>query len=457
MGSRSRHWIDDWKPEDEDFWNRKGKKIAWRNLAWSILAENVGFSVWLMWSVVAAKLPAAGFKYTTDQLFQLVALPGLVGAFARFPYTLAVPRFGGRNWTIVSALLLLIPTCLLITLVSQPSTPFWVMAVAAATAGLGGGNFSSSMANISFFFPDRDKGFALGLNAAGGNIGVSTVQLIVPIAIGYSLLPGSAGSPVHLENAALIWLPLIVIAAIGASLFMNNLTSARSNFKDQVVVAQRRHTWIMSFLYIGTFGSFVGFSAAFPLLLKTQFPAVSTNLAFLGPLVGSLARPFGGKLADRVGGASVTFWNFIAMTLASGGVLWALDTKNFGALLCAFLVLFTTTGIGNGSTYRMIPMIFRSFHLERALGRGEEAQTAALVTAQRETAAVVGFVAAIGALGGYFIPRSVGASIKATGGPGVAISYFVGFYAACVVVTWWCYLRRTFLVARAPNLASADA
>jgi MFS transporter, NNP family, nitrate/nitrite transporter len=457
MGTRSRHWIDEWAPEDTEFWNREGKRVAWRNLVWSILAENVGFSVWLMWSVVAAKLPAAGFKYTTEELFQLVALPGLIGAFARFPYTLAVPRFGGRNWTIVSALLLFIPTCSLIALVNEPSTPFWVMALAAASAGLGGGNFSSSMANISFFFPDREKGFALGLNAAGGNIGVSTVQLLVPIVIGYSLLPASAGSPVHLENAALIWLPLIVIATIGASLFMNNLSSARSNFTDQVVVAQRRHTWIMSFLYIGTFGSFVGFSAAFPLLLKTQFPEVSTNLAFLGPLVGSVARPFGGKLADRVGGAAVTFWNFIAMTVASGGVLWALESKSFGALLGAFLLLFTTTGIGNGSTYRMIPMIFRSFHLERALGRGAEAQTTALATAQRETAAVVGFVAAIGALGGYFIPRSVGASIKATGGPGVAITYFVGFYAACVLVTWWCYLRRSFLEAPAPSLASADA
>lgn len=459
MSSRSRHWIDDWTPEDTEFWNRKGKRVAWRNLVWSILAENVGFSVWLMWSVVAAKLPAAGFKYTTEELFQLVALPGLVGALARFPYTLAVPRFGGRNWTIVSALLLFIPTCSLIALVNDPTTPFWLMALAAATAGFGGGNFSSSMANISFFFPDREKGFALGLNAAGGNIGVSTVQLLVPIVIGYSVLPSSAGSKVHLENAALIWMPLIVIAAIGASVYMNNLSSARASFKDQVVVAQRRHTWIISFLYIGTFGSFVGFSAAFPLLLKTQFPEVTTNLAFLGPLVGSLARPFGGKLADRVGGTTVTFWNFIAMTIASGGVLWALDAKSFEVLLCAFLALFATTGIGNGSTYRMIPMVFRSYHLERALGRGPDAQAAALVAARRETAAVVGFVAAIGALGGYFIPRSVGASIKATGGPGVAVTYFVGFYALCVVVTWWCYMRRALVEAPAPapELAGADA
>lgn len=453
----SRHWIDEWAPEDEDFWRRTGKRIAWRNLVWSILAENIGFSVWLMWSVVAAKLPAAGFKYTTDQLFQLVALPGLVGALMRFPYTFAVPKFGGRNWTIASALLLLIPTLSLIALVNTPSTPFWLMTLAAATAGFGGGNFSSSMANISFFFPDREKGFALGLNAAGGNIGVSTVQLLVPIVIGYSLLPGSESKKFHLENAAVMWLPLIALAAIGAASFMNNLSSARSNFKDQLAITRRGHTWIMSFLYIGTFGSFVGFSAAFPLLLKTQFPEVTANLAFLGPLVGSLARPLGGRLADRIGGARVTFWNFLAMTVASAALLSALDAKNLNAFLLAFLVLFATTGIGNGSTYRMIPIIFRTLHLEGARGRGADAEVEALSVARRETAAVVGIVAAIGALGGYFIPRSVGASIKATGGPSLALTCFSGFYIACLLVTWWCYLRRSFMAKRMPSLAGAEA
>src|SRR3954464_6776399 len=178
-----RYWIEDWRPEDTEFWQKTGRRIARRNLVWSILAENIGFSVWLMWSVVAARLPKAGFNYTTDQLFSLVALPGLVGALIRLPYTLAVPKFGGRNWTMVSALLLLVPTLSLIWAVSQPATPFWCMALAAASAGLGGGNFASSMANISFFYPDREKGWALGLNAAGGNIGVSSVQLLVPILI----------------------------------------------------------------------------------------------------------------------------------------------------------------------------------------------------------------------------------------------------------------------------------
>lgn len=449
-------WISDYEPENTAYWESQGKKIAWRNLAWSILAENIGFSVWLVWSAVAARLPKAGFSYSTDQLFQLVAIPGLVGAMMRFPYTLAVPKFGGRNWTIVSALLLFIPASLLVHLVQHPETPFWMMALAAATAGFGGGNFASSMANISFFFPDREKGFALGLNAAGGNIGVSSVQLLVPIVIGMSLLP-SQGKGLHLENAALMWLPLIALAAIGATLFMNNLTNARSNLKDQLVVAQRPHTWIMSWLYIGTFGSFVGFSAAFPLLLKTQFPEVSMNLAFLGALVGSIARPIGGKLADRLGGARVTFVNFGAMTLASLGVLWALEQHNFPLFLTVFLALFVAAGIGNGSTYRMIPVIFKTLHTGNAAGRGSEAEQAALATARRETAAVLGFVAAIGALGGFFIPQSFAASIKATGSPASAISYFVLFYLTCVATTWWCYLRSAFLVRRVPSLYSAKA
>src|SRR5262249_17717293 len=223
------HWIEKWDPEDTQFWNSHGKAIARRNLIWSILAENLGFSVWLIWSVTVPQLARAGFHYTTGQLFALVSVPGLVGALMRFPYTFAVPRFGGRNWTIVSALLLAIPTLALVTLVQRPDTPFWLMMLAAATAGLGGGNFASSMAHLSFFFPDREKGFALGLNAAGGNIGVATVQLLVPIIVGV----GGA----HLARAGGMWLPLIVLAACGAFLFMDNLSTARSSFRDQLAVA----------------------------------------------------------------------------------------------------------------------------------------------------------------------------------------------------------------------------
>jgi MFS transporter, NNP family, nitrate/nitrite transporter len=448
MSEPNTTWISDWNPEDEKYWNAKGKFIARRNLIWSIVAEHIGFSVWLIWSIVATKLPQAGFHYTTDELFQLVALPGLIGSLMRFPYTFAVTTFGGRNWTIISAALLLIPTTALAYFVSQPDTPFWMMLLVSATAGLGGGNFASSMTNISFFYPDRMKGWALGLNAAGGNIGVSSVQLLTPILMGlgifslYQATPTSGG--VYLQNAGLMWLVPIVIAVIGAALFMNNLTSARSTFKDQLAIVGNKHTWIMSYIYIGTFGSFIGYSAAFPLLIKTQFPEVTVAIAFLGPLVGSLVRPLGGLLADKVGGAIVTFWNFIAMGAATIGVMYFVEVKEFAGFLAMFLVLFVTTGIGNGSTYRMIPSIFRQQNLAKAKGAGEQGRAAALHAAGIESGAALGFIGAIGACGGYLIPRGFGASIAATGGPHLALVIYLAFYASCLALTWGFYLRGSY-------------
>ncbi|MGH2708826.1 MAG: MFS transporter, partial [Actinomycetota bacterium] len=313
----SRPWIEHWNPEDDAFWEREGKAVARRNLTFSIFAEFLGFLVWVLWSVTAARLNEAGFNFSTSQLFTLVAAPALVGATVRFPYTLAVPRFGGRNWTVVSALLLLLPTSLLAVLVSNPSTPYWVFLLGAATAGLGGGNFASSMANISFFYPDRKKGFALGLNAAGGNLGVAVAQLLAPLVVMtgvFAVVGGSqAGGTLFLQNAGLIWIPFILAAAICARLFMDNLRVARSSLADQAVIVKRKQTWIMAWLYIGTFGSFIGYSAGLPLLMKTQFPNVALSIAFLGPLVGSLSRPVGGWLSDRLGGARVTFVTFSSM------------------------------------------------------------------------------------------------------------------------------------------------
>src|ERR1700744_4962004 len=292
MSQQNPTWISEWKPEDETFWNSTGKVIARRNLIWSIVAEHIGFSVWLIWSIVATKLPQAGFHYTTDQLFQLVAIPGLIGSLMRFPYTFAVTTFGGRNWTIFSASVLLIPTLGLAYFVSEPDTPFWLMLLVASTAGLGGGNFASSMANISFFYPDRMKGWALGLNAAGGNIGVSSVQLLTPILMGVGIINLYQATPVggvYLQNAGLMWLLPLAIAVLGAIFFMNTLATARSTFKDQVAIVGSKHTWIMAYIYIGTFGSFIGYSAAFPLLIKTQFPTVTIAIAFIWQLVGSVA------------------------------------------------------------------------------------------------------------------------------------------------------------------------
>ena len=458
MNEPNTTWISEWNPEDENFWNAKGKAIARRNLIWSIVAEHIGFSVWLIWSIVATKLPQAGFHYTTDQLFQLVALPGLIGSLMRFPYTFAVTTFGGRNWTIFSAVVLFIPTTALAYFVSHPETPFWLMLLVSATAGLGGGNFASSMANISFFYPDRMKGWALGLNAAGGNIGVSSVQLLTPILMGFGLINLYQATPVagvYLQNAGLMWLLPLAIAVFGAIFFMNNLTTARSTFKDQVAIVGRKHTWIMSYIYIGTFGSFIGYSAAFPLLIKTQFPTVTVAIAFLGPLVGSLSRPLGGLLADKVGGAIMTFWNFIAMGAATIGVMYFVEIKDFAGFLAMFLILFVTTGIGNGSTYRMIPSIFREEKLRQARGSGDSGRALALKAAGVESAAALGFIGAIGACGGYLIPRGFGASIAATGGPHLALEIYLAFYATCLALTWWYYLRKSFASPSAASLAEA--
>jgi NNP family nitrate/nitrite transporter-like MFS transporter len=450
-------WIDAWNPNDERFWESAGKSIARRNLIFSIFAEFLGFSVWQMYSVVAALLPSIGFSFSVDQLFWLAALPGLVGATARFPYTLAVPIFGGRNWTIVSALLLLIPALLLGVLVQDPDTPFWMFALAAATAGFGGGNFASSMANISYFYPDGKKGLALGLNAAGGNIGVSVVQLVVPalIALGaFGALVGApqtrtnaetgASGPVWVQLAGFVWVPLILLAAACAWFFMDNLRVQSASLREQAVILRRKHTWIMALLYTGTFGSFIGYSASFPLLIRSQFPdnASLIGYAFLGPLIGSLIRPAGGWLSDRLGGARVTFWAFLVMILAVCGVLFFLSVGSFAGFLLMFLVLFTTTGIGNGSTFRMIPVIYRRYHEAGAGAEDAVARERARKGALMEAAAALGFTSAVAAYGAFLVPRGYGASIQAAGGPQLALLAFVAFYVLCVAATWWYYYRR---------------
>ncbi|MFC7247485.1 MFS transporter [Catellatospora aurea] len=430
--------ISNWDPEDPQFWASTGRRVARRNLVFSIFAEHLGFSVWTLWSVVVVAMPAAAFPFTVDQKFWLVALPNLIGALMRIPYTFAVTRFGGRTWTMISALLLLIPIAgMVFAVTARP--PYWAVLLVAATAGLGGGNFASSMTNISFFYPEKEKGVALGLNAAGGNLGISVMQLVVPIALSFGLVYGG-----------LMWLPLVLAAALCARLFMNNLEVAKSPLKAQFATVKRAHTWIMSFLYIGTFGSFLGYSAAFPLVLKLQFPqaptahlgAATITLAFTGPLVGSLARPFGGWLSDKVGGARVTAACFMIMGVGSYGVVMAVQAKSMGGFLAAFLLLFTAAGAGNGSTYRMIPAIFAATSKD-------------LTTAKRESAATLGIAGAVGALGGFYLPRAISDSINATGGIGTAFGWFAVMYGTCLAVTWWCYLRRRVLVTQAPSLAHA--
>jgi NNP family nitrate/nitrite transporter-like MFS transporter len=450
---RNRTSISDWNPENEKFWESTGKYIARRNLNWSMFALHHGFAIWLIWSIVVTRLPQAGFHYTTDQLFQLVAMPGLIGSLARFPYGFMPAIVGGRNWTVIATALLFIPVLSLAYFVTQPETPFWLMLIAAATAGFGGGTFSGSMANMSFFWPARLKGTALGWNAGVGNLGVSVVQLLVPLLLGFGFislyLTTPTGGGLYLQNAGLMWIPTLTVAVIGAYLFMNNLAVARATLKEQLVILKRKQNWVMSYIYISTFGSFIGYSAAFPLLIKTQFPEITAGIAFLGPLVGSVIRPFGGILADKIGGAKVTFWTLITMCGAVLGVMYFVHQKNFVGFLTMFLALFTLTGIGNGSTYMTIPAIFRAQKLSEAEGQGETGRALALKAAGLEAGAALGFIGAVGSVGGFLIPRGFGASIAATGGPYLALEVFLAFYVTCIWLNWWYYMRKSTIFAKA--------
>jgi NNP family nitrate/nitrite transporter-like MFS transporter len=446
---RAGRWIEHWNPEDTTQWEAEGRAIARRNLAWSIFAEFLGFVVWQLWSIVVVSLPAAGFKFDTSQTFWLISMPSLVGATLRIPYTFMVSRFGGRNWTIVSALLLLVPTLGLASCVANPSTPFWLMLLVAGLSGFGGGNFASSMANITFFYPAKEKGWALGLNAAGGNLGAAISQLAVPIAVSLTAVVVTGAHGGTLAMAGLMWVPLILVAALGAWRRMNNLSNAQGDLAGSLAALKEPHLWIVAFLYIGTFGSFIGFGGVFPKLIHDIFPAYSAfalgpaalSLAFLGPLVGSLSRPYGGKLADRYGGSRITVASFAVMAVATLALIATLPAKNFWLFLVLFLVLFAASGIGNGSTYRMIPVIFA-----RA-SRAAQAGAAPSYTARLSSAAL-GLVSAIGAYGGFLIPQLLGASSSATGSYVPAFYGFVGAYGLMLIVSWACYLRRGTVVAR---------
>jgi len=450
--------LDIWTPEDKAFWEREGSAIANLNLWISIPALLLSFAVWMVWSVVVVNLPNIGFTFTTNQLFWLAALPALCGATLRIFYSFMVPIFGGRKWTAVSTASLLLPALGIGFAVQDPTTSYPTMVILALLCGFGGGNFASSMANISFFFPKERKGSALGLNAGLGNLGVSAVQFVVPLVITAGVFGVLGGEPqtwvkgaetkqMWLQNAGFIWVPFILASTLAAWFGMNDIASAKASFSDQAVVFKRKHNWIMCWLYLGTFGSFIGYSAGFPLLIKSQFPEVDAlAYAFLGPLVGAVIRPFGGWLSDKIGGAPVTFWNFLAMALAVGGVLYFLpsgpSSGNFYGFLAMFMLLFLTSGVGNGSTFRMIPIIFLTERLREVAGKDEAARTQAQRDANKEAAAVLGFSSAIGAYGGFFIPKSYGTSIAATGGPEAALYVFIVFYITCIAVTWWYYSRK---------------
>lgn len=428
-------WVTNWQPENPTFWNGPGRPTARLNLFWSVFCEFLGFAVWQMWSVTVIFMPQAGIDLTSSQQFWLVSLPPLVGAAARIPYSFTVPIFGGRNWTVISALLLLIPTVATSLILMADNPPIWLLFVIAATAGLGGGNFASSMSNITFFYPKAEKGAALGVNAAGGNMGVAVAQLIIPISM--SIFAFGAFQP-NLSMAGLIWIPFILIAAWGAQRYMHNLSNASNDIKGSLSALKEKHLWVISFLYVGAFGSFMGFGSVFPTLISTQFPDFSSftvlgaalTLAFLGPLVGSLSRPYGGRLADRIGGARVSIIAFLLMALVTMVMVLTLDTINFGGYIGLFLLLFILTGLANGSVYRMIPTVFElSVPADDPVGH------------ERKSAAALGYIGAIGGFGGFAIPQVLNFSETATGAFTTAFWVFVAAYFLMAAVTWAVYHR----------------
>ena len=444
--------MEDWRPEDEEFWRSVGRRIAQRNLWISIPCLLLAFSVWLVWSVVVAKLPSIGFRYTTDQLFWLAALPGLSGATLRIFYTFMVPIFGGRLWTTLSTASLLIPALGIGYAVQDPNTPYGIFLLLALLCGFGGGNFASSMANISFFFPKAQKGNALALNAGLGNLGVSVMQFAIPLVITAGVFGVLGGEPqttpdggtIWLQNAGFIWVPFLLLSTIAAWLGLNDIAAAKASFKEQSVIFQRKQNWIMCWLYTGTFGSFIGYSAGFPLLAKTQFPAIdSLQYVFLGPFVGALARAATGWLSDRYGGGRITLWVFVLMIAAVGGVLYFLGIKDqpgaFWGFFAMFMLLFLATGVGNASTFQMIPVIMRE-EINRLMPAATSADRAS--NAEKESAAIIGFTSAIAAYGAFFIPKSYGTSIALTGSPSAALWAFMLFYVSCALITWYVYTRR---------------
>ncbi|MEU1048307.1 nitrate/nitrite transporter [Streptomyces sp. NPDC005897] len=429
MKARGGRWIEHWDPENETFWKETGRRTARRNLFFSVLSEHIGFSVWTLWSVLVLFM-GPEYGLSPADKFLLTSVVTLVGAVVRVPYTFAVAVFGGRNWTIVSASMLLVPTVAAFV-VMEPGTSFSTFLLIGLLAGIGGGNFASSMTNINAFFPLREKGWALGLNAGGGNVGVPVIQLVALAII------GASGGPRVLLG---IYIPLILVAAVLAARFMDNLTTVRNDTGAAKDAAREAHTWIMSVLYVGTFGSFIGYSFAFGQVLTTQFgrtPLQAAYLTFIGPLLGSLVRPLGGRLADRYGGSRITLWNFVAMAAATAVLVLASMEKSLALFVTVFVALFVLSGLGNGSTFKMIPGIFHSKALARGL-TGEEA----VLHGRRLSGASMGLIGAVGGLGGVGINLAFRQSFLSSGSGTGAFVAFLAFYAVCIVVTWAVYLRR---------------
>ena len=523
--------ISVWEVENDDFWENTGKSVATRNLWISIPSLLCGFAVWIYWGIITVQMLNLGFPFTRVELFTLSAIAGFTGATLRIPSTFFIRIAGGRITIVFTTALLMIPAAGMGFALQDKNTPLWIFQILALLSGFGGGNFASSMSNISFFFPKRVQGTSLGLNAGLGNFGVTTMQILVPLAMTMSIFGGDsmtlinssgtligkipAGTETYIHNAGFIWLIFLVPLAFFGWFGMNNITTdavtpepgnpvlamskitlllsiafftaaiglylmlpepsgiallskwiilplvivatvlllrflttgaLQQNLKRQYRIFENKHTWAMTVIYIMTFGSFIGFSAAFPLSIKVIFgfthvmgadgvmmhDNINPNgpsalmFAWMGPFIGALIRPVGGWIADKVGGARVTQYVAIVMILSALGVAYfmaaayrsATPEEYFWPFFALFIILFTATGVGNGSTFRTIAVVFDE----------EQAGT------------VLGWTSAVAAYGAFIIPQVFGEQINATT-PEYALYGFAVFYSICLVLNWWFYLR----------------
>jgi NNP family nitrate/nitrite transporter-like MFS transporter len=430
--------LQHWAPEDEAFWQSRGKATAWRTLVITTAALTTAFITWFAVSALVVRLPGVGFRLSTGQLFWLAAMPGLAGGTLRLVHMFLVPIFGTRAVVGWGTLSLLVPLVGWFHAVQDPTTPYWVLMVLAFLAGLGGGNFSSFMPSTSLFFPKRLQGTALAIQAGVGNFGVSVVQFVTPWIIGFALVgtlggepltftrPNGATSPMWLQNATLIWIPFVAIFGLAALLFLRSVP-VRANFREQLDIFGNVHTWTMTSLYIMTFGAFSGLSATFPLLIRQIFgglPGAPDPLAwaFYGPLVGSAIRVAAGPVSDRLGGARVTQVAGIGMVACAIGVTFftGRDMANFPLFVALMLGLFFFAGIGNASTFKQMPMLFEP----------------------RQAGGVLGFTGAIAAYGPFLFGILFGWSFGATQSPNAVFYGLACFFAFNVALNWWLYARR---------------
>ena len=450
--SRSAHRIESWDPEDSSFWAATGRRIARRNMWTSVFAEHIGFCVWSLWSVLVLFMtPKNGFSVSTADKFLLTSLVTLVGSLVRPGYGWAVTRLGGRTWTTVSALAMVIPAVLALVLMGHPGAPLWAFLLCAAVSGLGGGSFASSTTNINFFFPEREKGRALGINAGAGNGGVASVQLIGLLVIGVA----GVGHPRVLP---LIFIAALLVSATLAWTLMDNLPGMRTAGSVYQAALKDPHCWTISLLYVGTFGSFIGYSFAFGLVLQNDFgrtPLQAAGLTFIGPLLGSLTRPCGGYLADRFGAARITLIAFTGLAAGTAVTIGATSAHSLPLFTVAFVFLFVLSGLGNGSTYAMIPVPYAAA-ARRAISAGSEAASERLA-ARRKTGAVIAIAGTIGGLGGVAINLAFRQSYQSAHTARPALIGFLAFYATCVAVATLAARRQAEQVKAATARVTAEA